>query len=156
MPFLCSTVSNFHDNLTSERKIRAREIHEHVKYMSTRDSVDTRPYRKFRKIFTLPPRVCVYLCIAFEGKSANSCFVLASLSPVCLKDAKKIAPVLQETIFFFTNKEPLSLLLLNKRLCTHLKLSEARSRLEDVPTLTPCGSPTSYLSYLHLECPLAL
>ena len=41
------------------------------------------------------------------------------------------------------------------RLCTHLKLSEARSQMEDVPTLTPyaCGSPKLLLVLFALRVP---
>ena len=142
-------MSNFHDNQTSERakytstrNTRAREIHEHVKYTSTRDSVDTRRYRKFRKIFTLPPRVCV--CI-FVSRSRGSAKTGASCSP-----RLRLFPRQQ---FSFSQIKNLQLTLHNERLCTHLKLSEARSRMEDVSTLTPCGSPTSLFALFALRVP---
>ena len=38
-------------------------------------------------------------------------------------------------------------------ICTDLKLFEARSRMEDVPTLTPCGSPTLLFFQFALTVP---
>ena len=37
--------------------------------------------------------------------------------------------------------------------CTHLKSSEKRSRMEDVPTLTPCWSPTLFFVLFALRVP---
>ena len=95
MPFLCSTVSNFHDNQTSERKTRARETR------WTRDDIEN------SEKFSRSRRVSVSVSLYRVRKEERKLVLRARLAFACMpKRRKKIAPVLQETIFFFTNKEP--------------------------------------------------